>query len=293
MSLLEITVETVVLIQVVAGAGTASNLDSPPVAALPVEVGGTVQLDGDDWGFSEGNQRSFNEVGTSNALRNVRSSNTHVLVGALELGALTVLDADEVLVTNVVEIMALIRFHLCAIWVNLLEAIVGPLSDEGVVASVIILPLKEWLGQRRLSVGEGSSGVWTVRVSFSDAVLDFVLGFAILVVPDWVILELPVVGRDGARANRVTGRIVDNLERVVDGGMLGDDVVVSIAVVQTDVTIRVELDVSLSVDVPDPVSIDKGAEPLFATDEVDTTLNVSTLLGVVKSVDVILSLRVR
>lgn len=175
----------------------------------------------------------------------------------------------------------------------MLEASAVPLSEEGVVASVIILPLKEWLGQRRLSVGEGSRGVWTVRVSCSDVVLDEVLGFAILVVPDWVILELPVVGRDSARANRVTGRIVDNLERVVDGGMLGDDVVVSIAVVQTEVTIRFELDVRLSIDVPDPVSIDKGAEPLFATDEVDTTLNVGTLLGVVESVDVLLSLRVR
>jgi hypothetical protein len=175
----------------------------------------------------------------------------------------------------------------------LLEASAVPLSEEGVVASVIILPLEEWLGQWRLSVGEGSRGVWTVRVSCSDVVLDEVLGFAILVVPDWVILELPVVGRDGARANRVTGRIVDNLERVVDGGMLGDDVVVSIAVVQAEVTILGELDVSLSIDVPDPVSIDKGAEPLFATDEIDTTLNVRTLLGVVESVDVILSLRVR
>ena len=109
MSLLSFTVETVVLIQVVAGAGTANNLDSPEVAAPPVEVGGTVQLDGDDWGFSEGNQRSINEVGTSLALRNVSGRDTQVLVGALELGALTVLDADEVLITNVVEIVALIR----------------------------------------------------------------------------------------------------------------------------------------------------------------------------------------
>lgn len=109
MSLLSFTIETVVLIQVVAGAGTAGNLDSPEVAAPPVEVGGTVQLDGDDWGFSEGNQRSINEVGTSSALCKVSGSDTQVAVGALELAALTVLDADEVLVTNVVEIEALIR----------------------------------------------------------------------------------------------------------------------------------------------------------------------------------------
>jgi len=110
---------------------------------------------------------------------------------------------------------------------------------------VIVRPLKEWLGQWRYSVGEGSSGVRTVRVCCSDAVLDEVLGFAILVVPDWVILELPEVGRDGARADCVTKAIVDNLEGVVDGGMLGDDVVVNIVVVQTDVAIRIELDVSL------------------------------------------------
>lgn len=97
--------------------------------------------------------------------------------------------------------------------------------------------------------------------------------------PDHVILELPVVRRNGASTDNIAFRVVNDLTGIRDQGMLGDDIVNLVVIVKAEVINIGELSVLLSWDIEHGVAVNEGTNPLLAADEVDTTLNEGALFG--------------
>lgn len=192
--------------------------------------------------------------------------------------ALTVNNSDEELIAGLSPVVTSISLAVGSI-----QTVVGPFGVEARIVSVNIWPVKG--RSRKARVREGGSREWTVRVLRGNVISGWNVEFrsrrvvmAVLNKPDHVVLELPVVGGNGASTNSVTIAIIDNLVGSADLGMLGDDVVNVAIVVEADVILIGERNVRLSWNVKDGVAINEGSHPLLATNEVDTTFNVGAQL---------------